>query len=261
MAYASFARGYKGPAFNVFFNMNALNTPRIDPETSDAYEIGLKSRLLDRTLTLNLAAFYEKFKNFQANSFTTVNGSVTTNLTNAGTVRTQGFEAEITWTPADSFTLSGGYSYTDAKILEYYCPATLPAASLATCVAHNGQPLPFAPKNKFNFTANWLLPLGEDLPVTVRFIPTITYQSRTNFDIDQTPLAQQSPYALLSASVVVASQDDKYQLTLIGKNLTDKFYTSFITPVGNGIAPGSFTRLQVPRDADRYFGVQGLVRF
>ena len=261
MAYATYSRGYKGPAFNVFFNMAAANTPRIDPETSDAYEGGLKARLLDRRLTLNLAVFYEKFRNFQANSFVLVNGSVATSLTNAGTVRSSGFEIEGTFNPTPAFSLSGGYSYTRAKILSYFCPATLSAANLATCVAHNGQPLPFAPRDKFNVTANWRLPLGDDLPVKVNLIPTVNYQSRTNFDIDQTPLARQPKYALLNATLTVATRDDRYSLSLVAKNLADKFYTAFITPSGNGVAAGSYTRLQVPRDARRYIGVLGQVNF
>ena len=261
MAYVTYSRGYKGPAFNVFFNMAAANTPRIDPETSDAYEAGLKARLFDRKLTLNLAGFYEKFRNFQANSFVLVNGSVATSLTNAGTVRTSGFEIEGTFQPSPAFSLSGGYSYTNAKILSYFCPATLSAANLATCVAHNGQPLPFAPRDKFNLTANWRLPFGEALPVKVNLIPTVSYQSRTNFDIDQTPLARQPKYALLNATLTVATRDDRYSLSLIAKNLTDKFYTAFITPAGNGVAAGSYTRLQVPRDARRYIGVLGQINF
>ena len=261
MAYATYSRGYKGPAFNIFFNMAAVNTPRIDPETSDAYEAGLKTRLLDRRLTLNVSAFYEKFRNFQANSFVLVNGSVATSLTNAGTVRSQGFEVEGTFTPVAGFSISGGYSRTSAKILNYLCAATLSAANLATCVAHNGKPLPFAPKDKFNLTANWRLPLGEALPVKINLIPTVNYQSRTNFDIDQTPLAQQAKYALVNGTVTIATPDDRFTLSVIGKNLTNEFYTAFVTPAGNGVAAGSYTRLQVPRDARRYFGVQGQVNF
>ncbi|WP_339485270.1 TonB-dependent receptor domain-containing protein, partial [Pseudomonas proteolytica] len=63
-AYATYARGYKGPAFNVYYNLTATGTNVIAPETSDSYEIGLKNTLLGGKLTLNLAAFYAKYKNF-----------------------------------------------------------------------------------------------------------------------------------------------------------------------------------------------------
>jgi iron complex outermembrane receptor protein len=81
------------------------------------------------------------------------------------------------------------------------------------------------------------------------------YTSMTNFDIDQTPLARQPGYGLLNAGIVFSDSKDKYELSLLGQNLTNKFYTTFITPIGNGIAAGSAARLQVPRDAQRYWGI------
>ncbi len=56
MSYFTYARGYKGPAYNVFFNMSANNVVPLESETADSYEIGLKSTLLDNRLILNLAA-------------------------------------------------------------------------------------------------------------------------------------------------------------------------------------------------------------
>ena len=48
MIYGSYTRGYKGPAFNVFFNHTApINAVPIDEEMSDSYEIGLKSRFAE----------------------------------------------------------------------------------------------------------------------------------------------------------------------------------------------------------------------
>ena len=68
MAYASYTRGYKGPAYNVFYNLTATGTNVIAPETSNAFEVGLKNTLFDGKMTLNLAAFYARYKNFQANN-------------------------------------------------------------------------------------------------------------------------------------------------------------------------------------------------
>ncbi|HVF94262.1 MAG TPA: TonB-dependent receptor, partial [Sphingomonas sp.] len=38
--YATYARGYKGPAYNVFYNLTATGTNVIEPETADSYEVG-----------------------------------------------------------------------------------------------------------------------------------------------------------------------------------------------------------------------------
>ncbi len=57
-AYATYSRGYKGPAYNVFYNLTATGTNVIDAETADSYEVGLKNTLLEGRLVLNLAAYY-----------------------------------------------------------------------------------------------------------------------------------------------------------------------------------------------------------
>jgi iron complex outermembrane receptor protein len=65
-AYATYARGYKGPAYNIFFNLTATGTNVIEAETADSFEIGLKNTLFEGRLVLNLAAYYAKYKNYQA---------------------------------------------------------------------------------------------------------------------------------------------------------------------------------------------------
>jgi iron complex outermembrane receptor protein len=262
MTYATYSRGYKGSALNVFYSMNQNSLGKISPETSDTYELGLKAQFLDPHLTLNLAGFWEDFDNFQANSFTTLaNGTVLVSLNNAGSVRSRGVELELTYEAAPGLNFRGGYTYDDATITDFRCAASLTGANLATCLAHNGKPLPFAPRNKFNIAGNWTLPFSNKLPFDVRLSSRYDYTSRTNFDIDQTPLARQAAYGLLDASLSFSAKDNHYDVTLLGKNLTDKFYTSFVTPVGNGVAAGSFARLQVPRDAERYLGIQVSVRY
>jgi iron complex outermembrane receptor protein len=255
MGYATYARGWKGPAYNVFFNMSALNTAPIAPETSTDYELGLKNVLFDGRLALNLAAFYETFNNFQANSFVVTNGAVTTSLTNAGEVRSKGVSLDFNWRPVDSVAVSGGYAFDKAYIVSYLC-AGQAGAALATCRGvHDGGMLPFAPQNKFDITPSWQLPL-QGAPFTARLSVSYDYTSLTNFDIDQNPIARQPAYSLLGATLDFGFHQDDYHLALIGRNLTNQFYTSFITPTGSGFSPGAYARLQIPRDASRYFGLR-----
>ncbi|HEY6965452.1 MAG TPA: TonB-dependent receptor, partial [Erythrobacter sp.] len=96
MLYGSYTRGYKGPAFNVFFNHTAPNNAvPISEELSDSFEIGVKSQFLDNRVQLNVAAFTVEYDGFQANNFIVVNGATISNLTNAGTVKSEGFEADL----------------------------------------------------------------------------------------------------------------------------------------------------------------------
>ena len=105
VGYATYARGYKGPAYNVFFNMTANNAEVIDAETADSFELGLKSTLADGRVVLNAAAFYAEYENFQANNFLFLNSVLITTLTNAGDVTTEGFELDFLARPIDNLSL------------------------------------------------------------------------------------------------------------------------------------------------------------
>ena len=205
---------------------------------------------------MNGDLFWEDFSNFQANSFVNLNGLTVVTLRNAGDVRSRGGEVNIDWRVTHELTLSGGYAYDEAIIVSYNCPASIGAANVTTCLLHNGHRLPFAPKNKFNITADYKAPLPDWSPVDLRLGSTYSYTSLINFDIDQTPLAQQKPYGLWDVTAAFTTKDGRYSLAIYGKNLTNQYYTTFVTPSGNGIAPGSFTRLQVPRDAQRFIGAK-----
>lgn len=252
MAYGMYTRGYKGPALNVFFNMLGRDTGGIAPEKADAYEVGLKTRLFDRRLTLNIAAFYAKYDNYQANFLDIVAGQVVTRLTNAGTVSTRGIEMDFNAAITDDFSLSGGFNYTDAHINEFICP---PGAAVTCAAAINGKPLPFAPKYKGTVTMDWRLPLNIE-GFNVDLNSSLVYQSKTNFDINQNPNAFQSAYAIWDAGIKVSTDDDKYSLSFIVKNLTDKQFV--IQRIPNGT---SFMRQITPRDAERYFGVTARMNF
>ena len=64
-------------------------------------------------------------------------------------------------------------------------------------------------------------------------------------------------YSTIDLSLAFSDKDDRYRLTLIGRNLTDEHYAALITRGGPANAP----RLQIPREADRYFGAQFRVNF
>ena len=109
MAYATASRGYKGPGFNALQGATiAANTP-VRPEIPTSYEMGLKSSLLDRRLTLNLAVFDTRFKDFQGQfidpSIPPLGAFV---VGNAGELHTRGAELEWAAHPTAELTISGG---------------------------------------------------------------------------------------------------------------------------------------------------------
>ena len=255
MLYTTYSRGYKGPSLNDFYSEAITNTGKISPETSNAYEIGSKNQFFSRRLTINADLFREDFFNFQANSFVNLNGLTVVTLKNAGQVRSEGGELNASYRITPDLTMSGGYTYDEATIVAYNC-AGITGVNLTTCNLHDGHRLPFAPRNKLDVNADYRVPLPPFVPVNLRVNSTYSYSSLINFDIDQTPLARQPPYGLWDAGAIFSTKDGKYSLGLYAKNITNQYYTTFITPSGNGVTPLSYTRLQVPRDAQRYLGLR-----
>ncbi len=244
MFYASYTRGYKGPAFNVFFNHTApTNAVPIDGEDSDSYEIGFKAQFLDRRLTINGALFDVTYEGFQANNFVNLNGAIVSNLTNAGTVGSDGYELDLTFVPIDDLTLRASVAYADARVEQFNPNPTTNAPD-----ARNGTKLPLAPELSYNVSADYDREIGAGLRLWVNGSYSYT-------DDQFSDLGQSGPiesYGLLNASIGIGSADDRYRLTLIGRNLTDESYVLLNTSNGQ--------RLHIPRDADRYFGVSLNVR-
>lgn len=255
VAYGGYTRGYKGPAFNVFFNLTATGTNVIAPETSNSYEIGLKNNFFGGRLTLNLAAFYAKYDNFQANNPDLVAGVVVTRFTNAGQVSTRGVEADLVLRPATDFTISGGLAYTDARVNRFF---QAPGAA-ATAIIPAGTSLPFAPKWKGSLGADYRWRTGGAIDIFLGAQGNYQSKQLSLFSPDavQRRLGTIEGYGLVNLSAGVGDRDDRFRLTFQVRNLFDQ---SFAAAIANGGPAGSY-RYQIPRDADRYYGVTGRVNF
>jgi iron complex outermembrane receptor protein len=252
MAYGTYSRGYKGPAYNVFFNLNANGTNIIDPETADSYEIGLKNVLFDGSLILNLAGYYAKYKNFQANNPDLVAGVIVTRFTNAGDISTRGGELDFVWRPVTDLTFSGGLAYTDARVDRFNAP---PGAAVILA----GTPLAFAPKWKGSLGADYRWRTGGSIDFTFGTQASTQSSQLSLFDASAAVRAQGliKAYSLVDLQFGIVEKDDRFRLQFVVKNLFDESFPAQITNGG----PGGSLRYLIPREADRYFGVTGRVNF
>jgi iron complex outermembrane receptor protein len=252
MSYFTYARGYKGPAYNVFFNMTANNAVPLESETADSFEIGLKSTLFDNRLILNIAAWDAKYDNFQANNYLFLNGTLITTLTNAGSVTTEGVSVDFLARPMDAMSLSGGIAYTDAKVDEFFTPPGSPPT------VRDGTQLPLAPEWKATLAADYTVELDN-----FNIVPTIlfTYTGDQYADLNEPAALFLPSYTTIDFTLGISDKANRYRLLLLAKNLTDENYAVMAT--GSGAAPtaGGAPRLQIPREAERYFGAEFRMNF
>ena len=227
MVYARVARGFKSGGFNGRANSVAERT-QYEPETVTSYELGLRSTIADQ-LRLNLTAFYNDYRNFQARVAGTgldpVTGlpSPTLSVINAGALNIQGFEIEAAWTPVPGLLIDAQVGYLDAEYDEF-ADTRFPGGSRAF------QEPAFAP--------HWTLRLGvqDEVNLDGRGFLTIgaqaRYRTRHALAVDNTiigttteiPGLFEDGYGLIDARMVYESPDRSWHIGVYGQNLLNEVY-------------------------------------
>ncbi|MEL7028100.1 MAG: TonB-dependent receptor [Pseudomonadota bacterium] len=248
-AFFTYSQGYKGPGFNTFYNMGTTDTLPIDPEESDSFEIGYKYSTSN--LVMNLAAYTTNIDGFQANNFDTSTGVTITRLTNAGEVRTRGVELDVLFSPFENFSFTGSIALNDAEIQEFNCPIE-PTTGLppANCSTRSGADLLFSPDVNYTLGAEYFVPVSENAEAFAKVtFAHIDDQESLLPNNDGTVSANSflPSYDLLDLVLGVSFLEDRYRVQAIAKNLLDD---SFVTTFS-----GDGFRYQIPRDADRRFGI------
>lgn len=248
MAYFSYKQGYKGPAYNVFFNMDDMDTFSIDAETSDNFELGYKYLSVDDNLSVNVAVFASEIENFQATSFDELNGFIVTRLTNAGKVVTSGLEFDVKGEVIDGMVLQGKFSYVDAKIRKFKCPGTI------NCASRKNEKLALSPDFAYMASVDYHLPLEKDYNIYLNS----SYSWQDDMLSDSTDAKTKiEKHGVWDASVHYVSANKTHTLSLFAKNILDQSSASLITSGG----PGGSYRYHIPRNADRYFGLSYNLKF
>jgi iron complex outermembrane receptor protein len=243
-AYFTYSRGYKGPAYNVFFNMAITDTPVLKPETNNSFEVGLKTSLLDNRVQANISGFIEDFSNYQANFADLVAGAIVTRLINAGSVSSEGVQASVNARPFTGLQVGANVLYDDAHIDQFNCPP-----NAATSCNVNGEPLPFAPRWKLSSNASYTAPLNDIYDL--RFNTDFSWQTRTQNQLTETPDTIQQAYGIWNGSISLLNAANQWRVTGVVKNILDQHYSDFL-------AYGSLGGVvrYVPRDDSRYFGIE-----
>jgi iron complex outermembrane receptor protein len=259
MIYGGYTRGYKGPTVDVAYEPDDL---KVDPETSDSFELGLKSTLADGRVTLNVALFDVTYEDFQAQTFDP--NATEFRLTNAGEVSTRGVEADLAAQLTDAFRIDLSAAYIDAEIEEFaaaecYIGQTAAEGCVDGFQDLAGGQLTNAPEWRLSANARYDLVLPSapfDLFATGGYV----WQDDVQFSLLQNPGTVQEAYGMLNASVGASSKDDRYVLQVFVRNVLDQDFAQFILqdPVNTGAV--NIAHYQ-PKLAQRYVGGSLRVNF
>ena len=116
--YVKYAKGFKSGGFNgETVDPRELLAP-YGAEKVDSYEVGVKSRLFDNLVTLNVAGFWNETKDMQMSVFTATGGTASSVL-NAGKARVRGIEVELAGQLMEGLTLVSSLAYMNSKYKEF----------------------------------------------------------------------------------------------------------------------------------------------
>jgi len=155
--YASASRGYRPGGPNVGLPANAGCTlgkaysPLYQPDSVWNYELGAKTELLDRRLTVDLAGYRIDWKGVQ--QAVTDPGCGSLFVANVGDARSTGAELELTFKPLEGLVLAASGSYLRAEFKSIAGPFQGAAAVSA------GDPIPDVPRSKLNVSVEYSRPI------------------------------------------------------------------------------------------------------
>lgn len=270
MAFAFYARGYKGVAYDLITGLSAAEAASfpVKPEKSNDYEAGLRTEWFDRRLVVNATLYDTEYSDFQVQTIVP-NILNTFILTNIPKVRTRGLELESVAQITQELHFALGYAYTDAHAVDYpvgqcYSGQTEPITCTGSPAYQNlaGATLPNAPKNKVVATLDYKRNLP-GLPVDFDFTVNSVWQSAENFAITRDPGTLQPEYNITNLNLqFIPHALPNLSFSVFCNNVFDKQYADNLsnvranwtfpnpTPVGNAYTQG------VPRDYYRFFGLR-----
>lgn len=262
--YFTFGTGYKGPAYRAQNSLNlnqvAAGELSLDPETSDSYELGYKSRLFDNLLQLNIALYHVEYTDFQAQAPDVVNGGNI--VQNIGTVVLQGLEVEFDAEPIENLRLSGGITLTDNEVEEGFGGCYAGQTEAQGCVDGvqdlSGGGIQNSPETRFTLSARYEFDLAEFRSYV---LANYLWQDEVNFFLSEDPNAVQGDYGILDLTWGLIAPDEKYKVSLFVKNVLDEQYVSSVsTGPGNAGTAGDYFQA-IPRNFERYAGVNFSINF
>ncbi|PLW69523.1 TonB-dependent receptor [Pseudohalioglobus lutimaris] len=241
--YASYNRGYRPtgisivPSPTIEFLPNGVDDLLHDEETSDAFEIGFKSRLWDDRASLNGALYYQTFDGYlgfvrgtQVLDDTGSPVGLPGGLIFNGDATIWGVELDGRVLLTETWDFGGSLSYNKGEWDEVSAPCNdrAPGEVLGMCDL-GGEPLGGEPEWSISLNSEYFIPLGNDTQVYVRGLFKYT-DERQNTDasagLGQVAQTFES-YEVLDVFLGWRSSDYSWDVSLWGKNVFDEDAVTF----------------------------------
>jgi iron complex outermembrane receptor protein len=270
--YASYTTGFKSGGYDVRANSaptelgglypgaDTNGSWEFDQENVKNYEIGSKFALAKGAAELNVAVFRSDFTDMQTSQF---DGSLSFNVTNAGEAQVQGIEVDGRWALTDDLLVRGGVSYLDFEYTKFpngQCAFAQTPTSGSSC-DQTGMRREFVPEYQGNLGVDYDINLanGWKIASTLDFIFNSGYFTTPSLDAR----FKQSSYNKINARIALSGVDNKWELALVGKNLSDESVITYANglPVASVLTRGAGSGFYAFYEPARSVAVQATIKF
>lgn len=255
--YGAYKTAYKSGGFSNSGFVSVTTIPSdvaFNPEKARGFEGGIKTLLFDRQLRLNMGAYSYKYLDLQVDYFNSATFAFIT--TNAGSAKTRGFELEFQYAPraVPGLDLHGSLNYNRARYGSYIAPCYGGQSIAAGCNTTfqgalgqdlSGKPTAVAPKWTGSLGVSYESELSAG--TSLGFSLDSRYSSSYLASSFAHPLSGQPKYLSLDGSVRLKLDEDRYEIALIGKNLTNRFIVGGVVDAPN-TGTGTGTNVATPAD-------------
>ena len=236
--FSAYRVGYKSGGFNtgggsyVDGQKNDYN-----PEKASGFEAGLKT--VQGPVRFNLTAYSYKYEDMQVSTFDPA--TITQSVVNAANAKIKGIEADVSWrTPLDGLTLRGTANYNHARYSEFfvgcYTGQTIAEGCNVSLIGgafrqqdFKGRQLLLAPDWTGNTGFTYETPVGGSLVLSLT--GDMNFSSSFYGQLEESPYGKQKNFTMFDASIRLADADERWEVALMGRNLSDVYRSRFVSQV------------------------------
>ena len=222
--YGFWSKGFRSGGFNFRNAKPAIIPPGpTQEEENDTFEIGLKTDLADGRVRLNIAAFYNEIKDIQRELNIGDPDVIVFQATiNAGDVTIKGIEADFVALLTDTFSINASVGVQDGEYdrIDPFVPLIEAALEAATGEPTTllGPDLPRLAPSNYSLGFSWDIPAG----TVGTFNIAANHSFREDHPYNDSNSEVFDDQRRTNASVNWYSPDDRWQVSLYGKNLEDE---------------------------------------
>jgi iron complex outermembrane receptor protein len=252
--FGNLKRGYKSGSYDVATPASSTVDNSFGDEKTEGYELGVKTRLLDRQVAMNLAWYDYRYTGLQIGGVSATQGLPVIHTINAGSAITYGIDwdaayrpeqipglglnAAVNWNEGHFKTLNNAECY-GGQTIALGCNLAPDAAGVFQAQDLSGSVLVRAPRWQANFGFDYTTDIGNGLTLVVASNNHYSSKYNTNLDL---PYFQKG-FIKTDLSLTLQGPRDRWEVALIANNIGNQLTSSACSNF-NGQAGGPFLGLQ-----------------